>query len=110
MSQKQKTIELFTVLIVEVCVLALLFYFYRAYGLPIGLVGSLFGFLFLLFLTVKKYSSMTRLLKVGIIGLTFSFLILSILFCVKHYVTDIKISQICVGESSYWCLSQSRNI
>ena len=97
MSQKRTPTELLIVLIVETCVLVALFYFYRTYGLPIGLVGCLFGFLFFLFVTVQKYGSMNRPTKIGAIGLTFSFLILSVLFGFKHYVMDIRISQLCVG-------------
>jgi hypothetical protein len=97
MAQEQRPMELFISLIVETCVVVALFYFYRTYRLPVGLVGSLFGFLLFLFITIRKYSSMNKPTRIGSVGLTVSFLILSVLFGVKYYVTDITISQLYVG-------------
>lgn len=94
---ERKPIELIVKLVVQASVAFSLFYLFRRYGLPVMVIASLLGFVVILVIAIPKYNAMTLSKRIGAFGSASSFLILSILFGIKYYVTDIRITQLHIG-------------
>ena len=93
----RKPVELIITAVIQACVTASLFYLFRRYGLPVMIIGSLLGCIIILVPTVQRFNSLSLAKKIGSASSAFSLLILSVLFGIKYYVADIKITQLHVG-------------
>jgi hypothetical protein len=91
-TRKPSVKEILVALLVHLAAFLILLYLSKHSKIPIGLLASVMGTVFMGYLCVRYYGSINRPKRVGFVGLTISFGVLSVLFAIDHYFMDLRIN------------------